>query len=212
MHSQIKHGRYEVQDIFFGTPHSRTGCLYIVSAMTVNGSMKLTFHPAAPIVSEETNQKFADAFVEMLEKVSNSNSSVPEPDNFLSRLQIPEGSLSIAAAAFGVIGVVMHAGAWSEFFSNLAEMKANVADPKDFWDAFNFWIFFAVGHPLLQPILWISDVLHGSPGPLVFDLVPASFLMANILFIGVTAWSKEVSRRCYIHSYTKPLHCAKDLQ
>ena len=70
-------------------------------------------------------------------------------------------------------------------------MKDNVADPKDFWDAFNFWIFFAVGHPLLQPILWISDVLHGSPGPMVLDLVPASFLMANILFIGLTAFSKE---------------------
>lgn len=66
-------------------------------------------------------------------------------------------------------------------------------DHVDFWDAFNFWIFFAVGHPLLQPILWISDVLHGSPGPMVFDLVPATFLMANILFIGAAAWSKEVS-------------------
>ena len=199
MHSQIKHGRYEVQDIFFGTPHSRTGCLYIVSAMTVNGSMKLTFHPASPIVCDETNQEFADAFVEVLEKVSKSKST-PEPDNSLSQLQIPEGSLSITAAALGVIGVAMHFGAWSEFFSNLAEMKANVADPKDFWDAFNFWIFFAVGHPLLQPILWISDVLHGSPGPLMFDLVPASFLMANILFIGVTAWSKEVSRRYHTQS------------
>ena len=108
-------------------------------------------------------------------------------------MNIPEGSLSFAAAGLGIVGVAIHAAAWSEFFSNLAQMKANVADPKDFWDAFNFWVFFAVGHPLLQPILWISDVLHGSPGPLVFDLVPASFLMANILFIGATAWSKEVS-------------------
>jgi hypothetical protein len=165
--------------------------------MTVNGSMKLTFHPASPIVDEETNSNFADAFVELLEKVSNAEASAtPEPDNFLSRLQIPEGSLSIAAAALGVAGLAIHAGAWSEFFANLAEMKANVAN-QDFWDAFNFWIFFAVGHPLLQPILWISDVLHGSPGPLVFDLVPASFLMANILFIGATAWSKEVSRKKY---------------
>ena len=161
--------------------------------MTVNGSMKLTFHPASPIVSDETNDQFADAFVELLEKASSSKVTATDAGNFLSKLQIPEGSLSIAAAALGVVGLAIHAGAWSEFFSNLAEMKANVSDPKDFWDAFNFWIFFAVGHPLLQPILWISDVLHGSPGPLVFDLVPASFLMANILFIGATAWSKEVS-------------------
>ena len=75
-------------------------------------------------------------------------------------------------------------------------------NPQDFWDAFNFWIFFAVGHPLLQPILWISDVLHGSPGPIVFDLVPASFLMANILFIGATAWSKEVRHHFFgMHLY-----------
>jgi hypothetical protein len=104
---------------------------------------------------------------------------------------IPEGSLSLAATALGVAGIAIHAGAWSEFFGNLAMMKENVQNPQDFWDAFNFWVFFAVGHPLLQPILWISDVLHGSPGPMVFDLVPASFLMANILFIGATAWSKE---------------------
>jgi len=70
-------------------------------------------------------------------------------------------------------------------------MKENVQNPQDFWDAFNFWVFFAVGHPILQPILWISDVLHGSPGPMVFNLVPATFLLANILFIGATAWSKE---------------------
>jgi hypothetical protein len=65
-------------------------------------------------------------------------------------------------------------------------------NPQDFWDAVNFWIFFAVGHPLLQPILWISDVLHGSPGQMIGGLVPASFLAANILFIGATAWSKEL--------------------
>ncbi|KAL7517875.1 hypothetical protein ACHAWX_002753 [Stephanocyclus meneghinianus] len=189
---KVKHGKYEILDVFFGTPHSRTGCLYIVSAMTVNGSMKLTFHPASPIVDEETNAKFADAFVELLEKASNAKASDPsDSGNVLSQMKIPEGSLSIAAAALGIVGLAIHAGAWSEFFSNLAEMKSNVSDPKEFWDAFNFWVFFAVGHPLLQPILWISDVLHGSPGPLVFDLVPASFLMANILFIGATAWSKE---------------------
>lgn len=189
---QAKHGKYEVQDIYYGTPHSRSGCLYQVSTLTVNGSMKLTFHPASPIVSEETNAKFAEAFVDLLEKVANNVDASPASSGSpLSKLNIPEGSLSLAAAALGAIGLAIHAGAWSEFFSNLATMKENVANPQDFWDAFNFWVFFAVGHPLLQPILWISDVLHGSPGPVVFDLVPASFLMANILFIGATAWSKE---------------------
>lgn len=188
---QAKHGKYEVKDIYYGTPHSRSGCLYQVSTLTVNGSMKLTFHPASPIVSEETNAKFAGAFVDLLETVANVDASPATAGSPLSKLKIPEGSLSLAAAALGAVGLAIHAGAWSEFFSNLVTMKENVANPQDFWDAFNFWVFFAVGHPLLQPILWISDVLHGSPGPMVFDLVPVSFLMANILFIGATAWSKE---------------------
>ena len=155
--------------------------------------MKLTFNPASPIVSEDINAQYADAFVELIEKVisSSSSSSASPSGNFLSNLNISEGSLSFAAAVCGAIGVAVHAGAWSEFFTNLSLMKDNVADPTEFWDAFNFWIFFAVGHPLLQPILWISDVLHGSPGPMVFDLVPASFLLANIMFIGLTAFSKE---------------------
>jgi len=190
MNFQTKHGKYEVLEVYYGTPHSRSGCLYSISTITVDGCMKLTFNPASPIVSEEINEKYADAFVELVEKVVSSSPTSPS-GNFLSNLKISEGSLSLAAAACGAIGIAIHAGAWSEFFTNLSIMKDNVADPKDFWDAFNFWVFFAVGHPILQPILWISDVLHGSPGPMILDLVPATFLMANILFIGLTAFSKE---------------------
>mmetsp|Transcript_3256 Transcript_3256/g.7213 ORF Transcript_3256/g.7213 Transcript_3256/m.7213 type:complete len:664 (-) Transcript_3256:1387-3378(-) len=121
---QAKHGKYEVQDVYFGTPHSRSGCLYQVSTMTVNGSMKLTFHPASPIVSEETNANFADAFVDVLKIVANTKNV--EEGSFLSKLSIPEGSLSLAAAGLGAFGIAIHAGAWSEFFSNLATMKENV--------------------------------------------------------------------------------------
>ena len=62
-----KHGKYGIEEIYFATPHSRSGCLYQVSSMTVNGKMMLTFHPAKPIVSEGTNKAFADAFIELLE-------------------------------------------------------------------------------------------------------------------------------------------------
>ena len=61
-------------------------------------------------------------------------------------------------------------------------------------------VFFAVGHPILQPILWISDVLHGSPGPMVGDLVPLSFILGNVAFIGLTAFSKQVSNHLYLHA------------
>lgn len=95
--------------------------------MTVNGSMKLTFHPASPIVREETNAKFANAFVDLLEKVATSaknGDASASSGNFLSN--VPEGTLSLAAAALGAVGLAIHAGAWSEFFSNLAVMKENV--------------------------------------------------------------------------------------
>ena len=129
---QTKHGKYEVQDVYFGTPHARSGCLYQLSAVTVDGSMKLTFHPASPIVSEETNDEFANAFVDLLEKVADPKSvaASKEEGSFISKLNIPEGSLSLAAGGLGIIGVAIHAGAWSEFFSNLATMKENVQNPQ----------------------------------------------------------------------------------
>lgn len=67
---QGTHGRYTVDDIYYGVSHARSGCLYQLSCLTLGGEMKLTLHPATPIVSEETNAKFADAFVELLEIVS----------------------------------------------------------------------------------------------------------------------------------------------
>ena len=66
----MKHGRFEVKDIYYGVSHARSGCLYQLSCLTLGDEMKLTFHPAMPIVSEETNAKFADAFVELIETVS----------------------------------------------------------------------------------------------------------------------------------------------
>ena len=67
---QTKHGRYEVQDVYFATPHVTSGCLFPISALTVDGQLKFTFNPVFPIVSEEKNAKFADAFVELLEAVT----------------------------------------------------------------------------------------------------------------------------------------------
>jgi len=66
----VKHGRYTVQEIYFATSHARIGCLYPVSCMTVGGTIFINFNPAYPLVSEEDNAKFADAFVELLETVA----------------------------------------------------------------------------------------------------------------------------------------------
>ena len=189
-----KHGKYEIQDIFFATPHSRSGCLYQVSGQTINGEMKLTFHPAKPIISEETNAAFADAFIDLLEVaagVKEPSTEKAEMSNGLLSM-IPSNALSLAALAFSIGGVAIHGGAWADFFHSINEMKANVADPADATAAINFWIFFAVGHPILQPILWISDVLHGTPGPKIADLVPYLFLAGNLVAIGAITFSKEI--------------------
>lgn len=196
---QLKRGKYEIQDIFFATPHVTSGCLFQVSALTMNGELKLTFNPVEPIVSEETNAQFADAFVDVLEKV------VSKPVEHVEEIKmtLPDNILTTAALVLGTVAVASHAGAWAEFFQSVLAMKANVADPSDFWAALNFWIFFAVGHPILQPILWISDVLHGSPGPMVAGLVPATFLLGNAVVIAAIAISKDVSvpfSWCYCRS------------
>ena len=197
-----KHGRYEIRDIYFATPHSRSGCLYQVSGQTIHGEMKLTFHPAKPIVSEETNAAFADAFVELLEVAA----GVKEPASTDTKAEMmtnggedggplskfPPNFLSLAALAFSIGGIAIHGGAWADFFQSVGQMKANVADPADATAALNFWIFFAVGHPILQPILWISDVLDGTPGPTIADLVPYLFLAGNVVAIGAIAFSKEI--------------------
>jgi hypothetical protein len=190
---KVKHGRFKVKDIFFATSHARTGCLYQVSCLTVDGEMKMTFHPVSPIVSEETNARFADAFVDLLEIVSGVKDASSEEeidDQTNSAPLLPENALPLATAVLGT--VLTHAHAWSEFFASVMQMKDNIADPNDFWAALNFWIFFAVGHPILQPILSISDVLHGSPGPKIAELVPATFLLGNLVVIGAITLSKEV--------------------
>jgi hypothetical protein len=188
---KTKHGKYIIDDIFYAASNARTGCLYRFSCVTVNGELKFTFHPAAPIVSEETNEEFADALLELLEVVAGVKDVAIEDGTENPLSQIPENSLALAAAAFGSAAVLSHARGYIQFFQSVMEMKANV-DPADFWPALNFWIFFAVGHPVLQPILWISDVLHGSPGPLIGDLVPVTFLLGNVIAIAAIMYSKEI--------------------
>jgi hypothetical protein len=163
--------------------------------------MQCTFHPASPVVSEETNVKFAAAYMELLERVAGmEHSPSDEKQKFVDPLEsLPENYLAGVASIIGFFAVSQHAGAWSQFFRSIAQMKEAVEDPTQFWAALNFWIFFAVGHPILQPILWISDVLHGSPGPKIADLVPLTFLVGNVIAIAAFTFSKEVSVPRFVH-------------
>ena len=165
----------------------------------MNGEMKFTFHPASPIVSATTNEDFADVLLDILRVVSGSDEEIVSKSKSLTGSEnndkdplIPKNSLVLAAAAIGSLAVLSHAGGYAQFFNSVQEMKANIADPADFNAALNFWIFFAVGHPILQPILWISDVLHGSPGPLIGDLVPVTFLLGNVVAIAAITYIAEI--------------------
>lgn len=159
--------------------------------MTVNGGIKFTFHPATPIVSAETSEKFADSIIALLELVSGVTDAEIDEASINPLEILPENALVISTAAIGTVALLSHSGGYLQFFQSVMEMKNNV-EPSEFWPALNFWIFFAVGHPILQPILWISDVLHGSPGPMVGDLVPFTFLIGNLVAIWAVSNVKEI--------------------
>ena len=99
----------------------------------------------------------------------------------------PLDLLPAAAAACTLGAILLHAPAFARFFSQWQELGAAGITGNDFWAPFQFWLFFAAMHPLLQPALWISEVLHGSPGPKVADLVPATFLLGNVVVLGALA-------------------------
>eukprot|EP00977_Amphora_coffeiformis_P023037 scaffold12124_cov137-Amphora_coffeaeformis.AAC.3 len=190
---QLQRGKYSVEDVYFATPHTTSGCLFQVSGLTLDGELRLTFNAVSPIVSDEMNAKFADSFVELLEVVAGTKkvsiSDELEDSVFLTFAK--ENALPLLVLVTGSAAVGSHASAWSEFYSSVMEMKANT-EPEEFWSALNFWIFFAVGHPILQPILWISDVLHSTPGPMVGGLVPALFIAGNAAAIAAVTFSKQV--------------------
>jgi hypothetical protein len=197
-YTQLKHGKYQVQEIYAGTSHARTGCLYPLTCMTVGGEMQCTFHPPSPIVSEETAAQFVDDFMDILDTVASQKEASPP-----SRMSnLPLNALPIVTSLIGAGAIATHTVAYQEFFSSVAQMKANVDDPADFWAALNFWIFFAVSHPLLQPILKISDILHGSPGPMVADLIPVSFIIGNVVVIAAFALSAQLRTAVNIAALT----------
>jgi len=47
-------------------------------------------------------------------------------------------------------------------------------------------------HPLLKPAIAIGEVLHGSPGPVLADIVPASFVLLNVVVIGAISASGQL--------------------
>ena len=180
---------------------SRFATLALIIALQQD--VVISFSPSKNIISTRHQQQSSPRTVVFLDLEDNSNddsANTEKPvmikndhDEVEKKSLIPENSLVLPTAFLGFVAVATQAGAYSDFFSSLSQMKDNMAaDPTDFWPAVNFWIFFAAGHAILQPIFWISEVLHASPGPLVGDLVPVSFIVGNVVAIAAFTFVKEV--------------------
>lgn len=176
------------------------GCVLLV-LLALQHQRLAAFSPRTGILSRNVSPGVA--FLETKEKTRNDNhltallsgdgeNPVTNNDDGEDPNGLPENLLLILAAILGTVAVATQAGAYSDFFQSLSHMKENMADPADFWPAVNFWIFFAAGHAILQPIFWISEVLHASPGPMIASLVPITFVLGNFVAIAAFTLSKEI--------------------
>ena len=185
-----------------------TSCYVFVAAALVNQGFERVegFVPKATVVIRptqrvspvvaflETEEKTGDSNAQEIAMTNNEGGPDPTPDEEDPKPLLPENALVILTAILGTAAVATQAGAYADFFSSLSTMKENIADPADFGPALNFWIFFAVGHAILQPIFWISEVLHASPGPMIANLVPITFVLGNVVAIAAFALSKQVRK------------------
>lgn len=96
-------------------------------------------------------------------------------------------------AGASVVGAaLLHAPAFANFASQWQEIGASGVSGDDFWAPLQFWGFFAAMHPLLQPAIWIGEVLHGSPGPQLADVMPISFILLNVVVLGALSTFAEL--------------------
>ena len=101
-------------------------------------------------------------------------------------------ALPVVAGA-AVVGVsAIHAPAYSQFYDQWQQISAAGVTGDDFWAPLQFWVFFAAMHPLLQPAVWIGEVLHGSPGPVLGDIMPYSFIALNVVVLGALTVSSKL--------------------
>jgi len=99
----------------------------------------------------------------------------------------PLNLLPVVAAVGTLATTLLHAPAFATFTAQWQAIGSTGVSGDAFWAPLQFWFFFAAMHPLLQPALWISEVLHGSPGPQIADLIPVTFLIGNVVALGALA-------------------------
>ena len=107
-----------------------------------------------------------------LRSINDDKESPLATDDFLRSsnfLSIPFGASLITGSFW------MHADGWTHLYSSFEEMKSN-SSPSEFSSALQFWLFGALSHRLLNPIIGVSEILHASPGTKLAGLVPISFV------------------------------------
>lgn len=109
----------------------------------------------------------------------------------------------LAATAFTVLTTAYHAPAFAQFISQWQAIAAAGVEGDDLTAPLSFWTFFAVTHPLMKPAVAIGEVLHSSPGPVLGDIVPASFVLLNLIVIVALSLSPQVHA---LHSPADLLH------
>ena len=102
-----------------------------------------------------------------------------------------DNRLLLGAAASLGLATAIHAPAFAQFASQWASISAAGVSGEDFWAPLRFWAFFAIGHPLIKPAVWIGEVLHTAPGPLV-GLLPLGFVLGNLAVLALLATQPKV--------------------
>ena len=135
--------------------------------------------PSSPLPSLAAAPRASHALL-VLDEVKDEESSVS-----------PLERVATLAPALAALGTLATAARYYPTFESFVAQWQSIADAgvsgDDFTAPLQFWTFFAAMHPLLAPVLWISEVLHASPGPKLGELVPVTFLVGNVVVLGLLA-------------------------
>lgn len=159
-----------LEALHFAVPHARTGALLPFSCATVDGRLHVTLNAPEPLVTPEQRDRAVDVFSTVV------GGTLPTGRGRLGR-----ATALAAAAALVAAPVAVTFPAWANLVRSFGAIWAAGAMDADL-APLKFWTLFAVAHPLLQPALWVSELLH-SPvwvGPVAFGLVPVSFIAASV--------------------------------
>mgnify|MGYP006165765615 CR=1 FL=1 len=104
--------------------------------------------PALPSLHART----ARPLLQLHQEVNEDEVSAPE--DFLNTL------LPASALAGTLLTTVRHAPTLAHFVGQWQSIAAMGLNGDDFWAPVQFWMFFTFMHPVLKPLLWISEIHH----------------------------------------------------